>query len=351
MSKKNRVYYIDRLRVLACLAVVMIHVSSLYMANVSNDFNFFVANFFDGLSRSGVPIFVMISGALLLDEEHDTSISKMFGRIKKLLCKFIIWSIIYSIIYNVFFCMIRNEQIKIYNIIYDIIVGHYHLWFIYMLIGLYLIIPLLKLWIKKENKKEIRYFIILSFVFAFLLPQIIMLINKLYGTFIIGEAIEKAFNVKYVCGYTMYFILGWYINNFELKKKYIYMLGISGIVCTILGNYFLALVTCDNSIMFDNFNVNILFQSILIFYMVKNNPNKGRFSVRKHITKLSDRSLGIYFIHVIIVDILYMVSSRLGICNSLVGCIIIFVGTVSISSFIIGIIKKSPRCIIAKHVI
>ena len=62
---KKRIYYFDVLRVIACLAVIMIHTSGTYVLRNFRTFNFWVRNLFDSLSRIAVPLFVMISGALL----------------------------------------------------------------------------------------------------------------------------------------------------------------------------------------------------------------------------------------------------------------------------------------------
>lgn len=66
----HRVYYLDILRVLACIAVIMIHASGDYVLDNFGSSNFMIGNVLDSLSRIGVPIFVMISGSLLLDENH-----------------------------------------------------------------------------------------------------------------------------------------------------------------------------------------------------------------------------------------------------------------------------------------
>ena len=68
VKPKSRVYYLDVLRVIACMAVVMIHASAPYLGKDIGSFNFWVGNVLDSLSRIAVPLFVMISGALMLDE-------------------------------------------------------------------------------------------------------------------------------------------------------------------------------------------------------------------------------------------------------------------------------------------
>ena len=69
--------------------------------------------------------------------------------------------------------IIKHESIDIIKIIGSLIKGHYHLWFVYLIIGLYLIVPLLRLWVNDTNKKYVEYFIILSIIFTYIIPQII----------------------------------------------------------------------------------------------------------------------------------------------------------------------------------
>ena len=72
-KKGTRLFYLDLLRAFACLSVIMIHVSAEYAVKEVGSIDFWVGNIFDSISRAGVPIFVMISGAWMLDEEYHFS--------------------------------------------------------------------------------------------------------------------------------------------------------------------------------------------------------------------------------------------------------------------------------------
>lgn len=98
LNTSGRIYDLDVLRTLACCAVVMIHASAQYASNDVGTLNFFIGNFWDSLSRFAVPVFV-----------------------------------------RSFFS------------------GSFHLWFCYMIVGLYLILPLLRLWVKRENVRQVRW--------------------------------------------------------------------------------------------------------------------------------------------------------------------------------------------------
>ena len=91
----------DILRILAILAVIMIHVSAPFVINYQpNSLQFTVGNIFDSISRIGVPFFVLISGTFMLDENKELSINKLSKKILKLLTILIVWSAFYALVYN-----------------------------------------------------------------------------------------------------------------------------------------------------------------------------------------------------------------------------------------------------------
>ena len=79
---KNRIYYLDILRVIACLCVILIHSSSQYVVKEVGSLNFWTGNIIDGFSRVAVPIFVMISGALLLNKNYNYTEKKLIKHIR-----------------------------------------------------------------------------------------------------------------------------------------------------------------------------------------------------------------------------------------------------------------------------
>lgn len=88
MVKNNRIVYMDVLRVIACFAVIMIHSSSSYVIENLGSLNFWIGNVSDSLARIGVPLFVMVSGALMLDEKYNFSAQKLIEHIKKMIIFF-----------------------------------------------------------------------------------------------------------------------------------------------------------------------------------------------------------------------------------------------------------------------
>ncbi len=148
LNKRN--YSLDIARIIAALTVIMIHCSAPFVTGsqlFSSEFVF--GNMFDSISRIGVPLFLMISGALFLDEQKEVTLKGIISKnIKSLAIITIIWSVIYSVVKNIVFPFFDGGSINLKNAIGGIINGHYHMWYLYMIIGLYFIVPVLKKIIK-----------------------------------------------------------------------------------------------------------------------------------------------------------------------------------------------------------
>ena len=113
LYKRN--YSLDITRIIAVLAVVMIHCSVGFLQDYpSNTNEFAFGNLFDSLSRIGVPLFLMISGSLFLDENKEVTFKTILSKnIKSLAIIIIVWAIIYSAAYNVIFSLLTSNTVKV----------------------------------------------------------------------------------------------------------------------------------------------------------------------------------------------------------------------------------------------
>jgi surface polysaccharide O-acyltransferase-like enzyme len=177
-----------------------------------------------------------------------------------------------------------------------------------MIIGLYLISPLLRL--ITSNKKATRYFLILSFIFAFLIPEVISLIDIVCPP--IAETIKYLngfMNVSFVLGYSGYYVLGYYLHKTKIDKKteyILYILGILGLIATALLS---ALASIYKNLPIASFyeyiSVNVLFTSIAVFVFGKNHLNKKLDDKKtKRLVFFSKSILGIYLIHLLVLFLL-----------------------------------------------
>ena len=166
--KSQRIFSFDIIRVIAIMAVVMIHVAAPFVVDyAATSKEFFVGNICDSLSRIGVPLFVMLSGALLLKEDKPFPMKKMFQSTLILLISLYAWSFIYAVTFKVLWPLMHQETINWISFGKALIMGHYHQWYLFMIIGIYLITPVLKTFVKQDNIRIIQWLIILSIIFRF----------------------------------------------------------------------------------------------------------------------------------------------------------------------------------------
>ena len=342
MTKKNKIYYLEVLRMIACLAVIMIHASCVYVINYKGFTNFFVGSVFDGFARVGVPIFVMISGALLLDENYDYSKEKLIKHIKKMVIFFVFWSFVYCLMFNILGQILLHSKITISFILNGFIQGYYHLWYIYLIIGFYLLLPLLRLWVKDENKKYVEYFMLLSIIFVFIIPQIISICNQ-YTTVLIGlsDILNNKLHLEYIGGFTTYFLLGWYINKYEIKRyKEIYLLGIICLIFSILGTCIITVSISESFQLYNDISIQTLLYCSAVFLFIKNT-----FSTKKEnklVCMIAKNSLGIYAIHAMFITIMYKFIDSRNFGNALINIPLVF-AVAFICSFIGSyILSKIP---------
>lgn len=342
----KRSYYLDMIRTIACICVILLHSSAGFVVNNFGSFDFWIGNIFDSLTRMGVPLFVMVSGALFLDEKYAYTTKKLVSHILKIIYFFIFWSLCYSLFYNLVIPFLKHEAFSIKSLIASFVLGHFHLWFCFMIVGLYFIVPILRLWIKKENKTQIQYFLVLSFVFAMFIPSIIGYASILFPVFSSLNAIMDNLNLKYVGGFTAYFILGWYLNNFEIKhKKTLIVLGTIGILVSVFGTAILSIATNEAHQAYGNLSVHIAFQSMMLFVIVKDRykdksqENKKSY---KAISFIAKYSLGIYAMHPVLLSVCSHLLNSIGICSSLLCIPITFTFAFVISLIASYVMSKIP---------
>lgn len=338
--KKDRIIYLDILRIIAAATVILLHVSASNWHNVDANTNtWLIFDFFDSISRFCVPIFVMISGALFLNK--DISIKKIYTKyIFRIIAAFIFWSIIYGI-FNF------TQGIKLKEIVSQFFKGHYHMWYLIMIVGIYMITPITKKIV--EDKNIMKYFLILSLVFAIIIPQIFVLFSafKIKGNSILNYWWSNL-NFHFALGYVGYFILGYYLNNKVSNKKDKL---ISCILMTIgFGSTFIISVICTRYFesitnFFDNLSINVLLESAGIFIFIKETFNKKvSLKMEKIIRKVSKNSFGVYLVHPLIIEIL---KFNFGITtlswNPIISIIIITIVVTVISYIISAVLNSIPK--------
>lgn len=211
-STRRRVIYFDILRIVAIFFVVFVHLAAQHWADVDiSSRAWFAFNLYCTTGKWSVPIFVMISGALFLG--RDVSISAILKKnVARIATVFLFWSGCYALVYLVF----RHAPLSV--VLSQFITGHYHLWFLYMIVGLYLLIPLLRPIVQSETLT--RYFLLLAFIFTFLLPQLALFLS--FVSYQASAVIHTVIMYSYCffpLGFTAYFIGGYHLSRRDFSPE------------------------------------------------------------------------------------------------------------------------------------
>lgn len=338
----KRETYFDCLRIAAAFAVMILHIASQnWYAVETGTYEWRVFNFYDSIVRWSVPVFVMISGALFLGKRQ--SIERIFKKnILRIVTAFIFWSAVYALVN-----LISGRSGPL-NALREFVEGPAHLWFLFMIVGLYLIVPLLQ---KISASMELtRYFVVLSVVFTFAIPYVITLVSlysEKLGSIARGLLNSVCFN--FTLGYVSYFVLGYYFSRINIKGKkqwLVYLLGICGLMVTIFASVLFPISDKRAAAVFhDNMTVNVMLVSVSIFVFAQNNLNLTNVSpkVKEAVKKLSEYSFGAYLVHAMVITRLnHILGLNTLSFNPLISVPVIGVIVFVISFAISGVIHQIP---------
>lgn len=210
---EKRIEYLDYLRVLACMMVIIVHACEFFYIGaegiqIANDTDRWVVGLIDSALRPAVPLFVMISGYLLLPVTMPTGLF-MKKRLTRVVIPFVIWSVLYASLPLVWGAMDTQTSLsQLVHLLVNFNDAAGHLWFVYMLVGVYLVMPIISPWLEKASKKEELTVLILWAVTLFF-PMMRDSWGPLYG-----ECFWNEFQLfYYFSGHVGYVVLAHYLRR------------------------------------------------------------------------------------------------------------------------------------------
>ncbi len=308
MSESKRLFWPDLLRAISCLAVVLIHITSIAVNDYAiNTDEYLISAIVNGLCRWAVPIFFMVSGMFLLDPNHKMTKEKLKSKIFKLILIILVWGLFYSILDD--FAYGNLSVASIPKAILYILKGTagYHLWFLYTILLIYLMLPLLRLITEKASLKLLTYGIILWFVFSITVGYI----NALGNTFSLLKTFSVSYSLEFLSQNAGYFVLGYILLKTDISlKKVSSLIAVLSVIFIVASN-----IIC---LKFFNLNAEVIatpngsltcILSVAIFvifkeFKFKENPT---FLQKWGGTGISNLSLGIYLVHVFYITLIFRV--------------------------------------------
>ena len=341
-GKKELISWADLIRVVAIFLVVVIHVSG-QLTNVWGEIptdQWIIADIYGGIARIAVPLFFMISGYLLLPRSESLNVFYA-KRMTKLLIPLVAWSLIYL----GWYCG-NHPNTCTPNLVWNLLLiqgTYYHLWFLYSLLSIYLILPVLRLMIKPDTDKKILWYLIALWL---IFQPVLTMANKFWGFSI---KISPPLATGFVC----YFMLGYLLGEIMLSRVRIILSTVIWVISTlitIVGTYLFTL----NSGQFDGFfydfvSLNVILASGAAFMLLRWISETDPFaSPKAHaiMRALATSAFGIYLVHIIVIEVLSSWIPVLHV-NSFMGNAIWSVPLVStivfiISFLIVRIFQKMP---------
>ncbi len=299
-GKREIISWADLIRVVAIYLVVVVHVSG-QLTNVWGKVpaaQWLIADIYGGIARVCVPLFFMISGYLLLprSESLRTFYTK---RIPKILIPLIVWSLIYL----GWYCG-NHPGICTPNFVWNLLLvqgTYYHLWFLYSLLSIYLILPLLRLMIQPNTDKMLLWYLIVLWI---VFQPLLSLANK-FSNFSINLSAPLA------PGFTGYFVFGYLLGEIVLSRAKVLLAAVVWAIstlATILGTYLMTQAAGQfDGFFYDFLALNVVLASGAAFILLRWLSEKTPFAapnVHAATRTLALSTFGIYLIHVLVIEVL-----------------------------------------------
>lgn len=323
--KTNRIVWLDTMRLVAMFALVCCH--------CTDPFNFYPGTspdigeiklwgaLYGALVRPCVPLFVMITGALLLPvkDEMQPFYKK---RILRVLWPFLIWSVVYALFpwltgvlgfgsKVVLDCfpyagdIVTRQDFSVAlqyigGIAFNFSPIAVHMWYIYLLIGLYLYMPIFSAWVEKASDKA-KLFVLILWGVTLLIPYF----NQFVSPYLWGTCSWNAYGMLYsFAGFNGYLLLGHYLRRIDWSWRR--MLGVSvplfaaGYLVTFFGfRYMTSLPDCTDDMLelfFTYCSLNVMAMTFAVFMIVKKIEPKNE-KIKALLANLTLCGFGVYMIH------------------------------------------------------
>lgn len=344
----------DLIRAFAIVLVILNHASNTVQVNFfQTPVLWGVVSIFRSLFQAGVPLFVMLSGALLLTPSKVNEPLRVFfkERLVRILLPFLFWGLAY-------FAWRRFAEHEI--ITFDTILNGFsgfdqlpfsHFWFIYMIIGLYLITPVLRVLVSYASKKILLYSIILWFLGTAIIP--------LFGmkSILLNTDVSIILNSDFfvMAPYVGYFVLGAYLRNVKVDFRIVCPIFFVGLLWTSIGN---CIVTVSagatgyvQTIFGQYFYMSIILTSAALFLLLCAVPierlEKSLPRCYSLVSRISQDSFAIYFLHLMVLIVLcqeWLFGFNLGIIslNPILEIPVLSLLTLIVSLGIIWLLRKVP---------
>lgn len=367
IEKDNkRIIWLDFVKFIAISMMIAVHCTDNVTPTERSEawYNLW-GSFYGSFMRPAIPLFVMVTGALLLAVKENIS-TFYTKRLTRLVIPFIVWSVLYNLfpwitgllglsptIINDFFAWAEPDQSfsgALHNILmipFNFSMLAVQMWYVYLLIGLYLYMPFFSAWVKQASVKEQKIFLTLWFISLFIPYLREYLTKDLWGTCSWNE-----FGLLYYfAGFNGYLLLGYYIKNNDINFSWgkLAVIGIPsfiiGYCITFLGFKSITAIPGQPAELVELFftycSPNVLLMTLPIFLVIKKNHFKS-VTIRRFAINISTCTLGIWMSHYLFLGPCYMLVEFLPL-HTMLKMIVCTILLLSITWGFVYVIRKSGK--------
>jgi len=338
-AKPENIDWISNLRLLALYAVIIIHSTSPLLMQFGKVpvTDWWMADYLNALSRFGVPVFVMITGALLLHKEYEIG-SFLKKRLSKVVVPFLFWSLVYIWYswYNEEFTFTNDAWVNIKMVLHFLKNGSsYHLWYVYMLIGLYFFIPVIGKYVRNATEKDVLYFLFVWFA--------VMMLSQPYLS-----RYYPSVDMHYFAGFAGYLVLGHYLafKEFNIKNLRTWMVAlfVFSIALITIGTWYIsAHPGFPGTMLYEPVNPAIVTLSASMFMIFKLSAPKFSPVITRIRDFAGSYNYGIYLAHALV---LYFLDDPFGIsyklCTPIISIPLTALICFILSLLLVWVISKIP---------
>ncbi len=308
---KDRIVFLDYMRVIACFMVIMVHSCEFFFIDgseigIRSMADGWWVSVVDSALRCSVPLFVMISSYLLVPLRGSTSLF-LQKRLVRVVIPFAIWSVLYAVLPCAWGADDGHGVLRsIVRLATNFNDSSGHMWFVYMLVGLYLFMPVISPWLSRTGRRGQAAFLLL-WVLSTFFPYLRAACGDIYG-----ECYWNEFNTLfYFSGFLGYLVLAHYLRH-HLRWTRRRMIA-TGTVCYLIGYAITATIWygriptattlqelelswrfCTPNVVLESFGAFILIQALA-----------GGCRPRPVITCMSRLSYGVYLMHIFVLGGVY----------------------------------------------
>lgn len=332
----NRIVWLDVIRCVAMIMVIGVHcIDPFYISPTMRAIPEYThwAAIYGSLLRPSVPLFVMMTGLLLLPVKKQPLGKFYKKRIYRVLFLFLIWSVLYSMfpwvtgvlglpkeIIGDFFCYTQGQESQsLIDSLKDVAMIPFnfshkenHMWYIYLLIGLYLYMPFFSAWIENADRKTKRAFLLIWIISLFIPYLKEYVANCLFerSGYVFGTDTWNEFGpFYYFAGFNGYLLLGHYVkkgNDWSLMKTFILCILMFAVGYYITYTGFSTTASNPNAtetemeLFFTFCSPNVLLMTLATFLLLQKVVITNS-TVIKVLANMTQCGFGIYMVHYFVV--------------------------------------------------